>query len=405
MRACDAYSMTVLNDGSSTFISSSGHASSIIDLSIASRDLALLALANTLQDLHGSDHFPISISIASASPSMSSFSNRLNLTDRHLVALHSRLISELSRFRSSIADLDASSNPLQAYEMFCSFLTDNISSFFPQGTLPLRRKAILVKKSPSPWWNTTCAEAVESRRTLLRLYKASPSLDNWLAYKSSNTQCRRILRREKRKGWRLLCSEFTYKTPTAAIWKFMRAYKNKSFGSASAFMDDDSKIKAQDQLLAKLCPPSCLHFGSSLPPSDDSVTSQNNPLGWIDDPFTTRDLELAIHSSKKKSSPGLDRFDYGIIGALPPELVSMLLNIYNGLYSLGLFPESWRSSLLSFVPKSDGKGIRPIALLSCFLKVFEKMRYRRLQWVVETRFLLPDFQFGFRNSRSCVAIW
>jgi len=29
------------------------------------------------------------------------------------------------------------------------------------------------------------------------------------------------------------------------------------------------------------------------------------------------------------------------------------------------------------------------------------MLYRRMQWVVETRFFLPDFQSGFRNSRSC----
>jgi len=141
-----------------------------------------------------------------------------------------------------------------------------------------------------------------------------------------------------------------------------------------------------------------LHFQQAM----TRTPPQNNPFGWIDGPFTIRDLELAIHSTKRKSSPGLDRFDYGIIRAFPSELVSMLLNIYNSLYSLGLFPESWRSSLISFVPKSDGKGIRPIALLSCFLKVFEKMLYKRLQWVVETRFLLPDFQFGFRNSRSCV---
>jgi len=74
--------------------------------------------------------------------------------------------------------------------------------------------------------------------------------------------------------------------------------------------------------------------------------------------------------------------------------------IYNDLYSLGLFPEPWRSSLLIFVPKSDCKGVRPIALLSCLLKVLEKI-YRRLQWTIETRFILPEFQYGFRNSRSC----
>jgi len=35
------------------------------------------------------------------------------------------------------------------------------------------------------------------------------------------------------------------------------------------------------------------------------------------------------------------------------------------------------------------------------LKLFERLVYRRLQWEIETRFLLPEFQSGFRTSRSC----
>jgi len=40
--------------------------------------------------------------------------------------------------------------------------------------------------------------------------------------------------------------------------------------------------------------------------------------------------------------------------------------------------------------------------MSCFLKILEKMIYRRLAWIVETQFLLPEFQAGFRTSRSCM---
>jgi len=87
-----------------------------------------------------------------------------------------------------------------------------------------------------------------------------------------------------------------------------------------------------------------------------------------------RELESAIHSSKTRSSPGLDRIDYGIIRSIPYDLRIILLNIYNDLYSHGLFPDSWRSSLLIFIPKPDGKGVQPIALLSCFLKIFEKQK-------------------------------
>jgi len=40
--------------------------------------------------------------------------------------------------------------------------------------------------------------------------------------------------------------------------------------------------------------------------------------------------------------------------------------------------------------------------MSCLLKVLERMIYRRLIWFVETQFLLPEFQAGFRNSRFCM---
>jgi len=120
----------------------------------------------------------------------------------------------------------------------------------------------------------------------------------------------------------------------------------------------------------------------------------------IDNPLTFRELESAIYS-RTKSSPGLDRFDYNIIRSIPSDLLMILLDIYNDIFAQGLFPDSWKRSLIIFVPKSSGKGVRPIALLSCFLKLLEKMLYRRMQWVIETRFLLPDFQSGFRNSRSC----
>jgi len=168
VRACDSHNLIILNDGLPTFISSSGHTSTTIDLSIASRDFGL-ASVSTFQDLYGSDHFPVSISVASTSPSMYRFSNRLKLSDKQLASLHSRLASETSRFYSLISSTTILLNPLQKYERFCSFLSDTISLFFSHGILPSRKRFISSKKSPSPWWNSICDEAVESRRTLLRL--------------------------------------------------------------------------------------------------------------------------------------------------------------------------------------------------------------------------------------------
>jgi len=212
------------------------------------------------------------------------------------------------------------------------------------------------------------------------MYKSNPTLDNWSAYRKESLSCRRILR-EKLLGWKRPCAEFTHKTPTAEIWRFIRSFKNKSLCSNS-LPDNFSLLQSQNSLLNKLCPPSCLRHvmhSCSIPLHIlKAQDSPDSPLSWLDDSFTLHELESAIHSSKRYSSPGLDKVDYSILRALPSNFRNSLLSIYNDLFSRGLFPDSWRKSLLVFLPKSGEKGVRPISLLSCFLKLLERLMYRRL---------------------------
>jgi len=193
-----------MNDGQPTFISSSSHTSSSIDLSISSRDLRLLTSSTTLQDLHDSDHFPVSVTVAETSSSTFLFTNKIPFTSRQLSALHIKLTLETSKFSSLIFSSSPSFNPLQKYELFYSLLTDTISSVCSQKVLPSQKRLLSCNRLPIPWWNSICAEAVENRSTLLRLYKVNPSWDNWTAFKRGNTLCRKILKREKRKGWKHL---------------------------------------------------------------------------------------------------------------------------------------------------------------------------------------------------------
>jgi len=45
----------------------------------------------------------------------------------------------------------------------------------------------------APWWNHRCADAVEQRSTMCRIYKANASWDNWISYRKCNTQCQKTL--------------------------------------------------------------------------------------------------------------------------------------------------------------------------------------------------------------------
>jgi len=287
--------------------------------------------------------------------------------------------------------------------MFCSLLMEVIAGVTSVGLPGPGRGTSGRFPAPAPWWNTKCSEAVASRRTLCRIYKTDPTLENWISFRREVARCRRVLGREKRLGWRKLCTSFTSKTPTAAVWKFVRIYKKKTLSRGHSFLDDAAEAERQKSIIDKLCPPSCHDFPAQSLEEMEAIDQLNdNPHLWMDDPFSIRELETAIASSRKSSAPGLDQIDYAVIRSFPSSILLILLRIFNEIYDRGLFPHAWRTSFVAFVPKSHGDGLRPISLMPCLLKILEKMVYRRLQWSVESHFLLPETQSGFRSSRSCI---
>ena len=90
-------------------------------------------------------------------------------------------------------------------------------------------------------------------------------------------------------------------------------------------------------------------------------------------------------------------------------MLSKLLQSINEIWRSGLIPDGFKLSTLIPILK-PGKcseaveSYRPIALLSCFGKLIEKMVHKRLYSLIENRNLIPPFQSGFRSQRSCTDI-
>lgn len=152
-----------------------------------------------------------------------------------------------------------------------------------------------------------------------------------------------------------------------------------------------------------MCPPTC-----SLP-SEFSLASMRirdyrnpNIQRWLDDPINIDELKLVLKSFKLQSSPGLDQIDYKIISCFPGHYLEFMVGLFNRILQCGVFPDSWKQSIVIFIPKPNNKGVRPISLTSCILKVMEKCLYNRLRWYTESNFIIPDTQFGFRSYKSCV---
>ena len=81
--------------------------------------------------------------------------------------------------------------------------------------------------------------------------------------------------------------------------------------------------------------------------------------------------------------------------------------IFNEILRIQYFPKPWKLAQIKMLHK-PGKdphqtaSYRPISLLPVFSKILEEIIYGRIKTIIETKNLIPDHQFGFRNKHSTI---
>lgn len=80
----------------------------------------------------------------------------------------------------------------------------------------------------------------------------------------------------------------------------------------------------------------------------------------------------------------MDGITYEVIGKFPEATQQAFLENFNRMFEEGSYQETWRDTLVRFLPKGGG-GFRHISLTSCLAKLFER--------------IVQDFQFGLRRGR------
>ena len=102
---------------------------------------------------------------------------------------------------------------------------------------------------------------------------------------------------------------------------------------------------------------------------------------------------------------GPDYIPVVVLKNCEPELSYILAELFNKCLKEPCFPDCWKVSSVVPVVKnvaesSTAKNYHPVSLLSVVSKLFEKLRNNRIVDHVKKCGLFPDFQYGFRSSRS-----
>lgn len=123
--------------------------------------------------------------------------------------------------------------------------------------------------------------------------------------------------------------------------------------------------------------------------------------------FELNDITDLIRDSKGGKASGLDNINIKIVKNFPIIAIQFLMLIFNACSQNCYFPKQWKiaKTIAILKPgkdKSLSQSYRPIALLSCFSKLFEKLILCQLRINLAVQNPLPNFQFGFRPFHSTV---
>ena len=121
--------------------------------------------------------------------------------------------------------------------------------------------------------------------------------------------------------------------------------------------------------------------------------------------FTLKNLHRPIRRLKTKTSSGHEKVSNKLLKSIPISDYGFILKTFNALLIENTYPEHWKLSKMILLQKEKTAILsvnqtRPISLLPCLGKVYERcfLVYLR-QWMKDNA-ILPPKQSGFREHHS-----
>lgn len=242
------------------------------------------------------------------------------------------------------------------------------------------------------WWNLDISrlrgEATKAKRHLTRINgSANASIEEKITrcqeYKDAKRMLRERIKVAKDDSFKALLKELD-ENPWGEAYRIARGKLG----------DKGPRLSQTEQE----------RYADSLFPKHEILPWMGPRPCYVGRLFSPTELAEAAAKLKAGKSPGPD--------GLSPEVVKLacevaseeILEGLNWCLCNAVFPERWKTAVLSLIPKPTKPGCaqtyRPVCLLDCMGKVMEHMIAQRIR--KETPTPLSDFQFAFQTGRSTV---
>lgn len=370
---------------------------SIVDFMVA-KSFNSLSQVTVLNEL-SSDHLPLLFAITGSTPRH--ISDSVNLSKVNWPKFIKLVDSDCQQLLSTNLISEDSVD-----SMVNSISTSILNAL--KCTTPRKKEFLLRYK-----YSHTVNLLIKTRNSYRNLYKRSRDV----AFKSSMNVLNRMIRQqvmiEKKAAFEDKLKSLTFRDNS--LFKFAKSLKRKNHSFppitdiSGTYFSDKDKADA----IARSFQTSFSAVNNSRSKYDKIVTNSIQSIPSLSqgeaELIQEEEIKFVLQSLNPHKAPGHDKIPNCALKALSnsPHFVLMCSNIFNSCLRLSYFPKNWKIAKITPIPKVKSKictadDFRPISLLSCLGKCFEKIILKRLNEFESENNIFIRQQCGFRSQLSTV---
>ena len=185
----------MLNDNTKTHIDTRSGAKSNLDLIISTLNIREKINVTVLDDLHGSDHFPVFFDIQI----YKNLYTRKTLKIKTIRTDWKKFTMELDeKYNEFLLNNYNILPPSKKYEYFVNIVTNALKSSNPKRhTNNSKRKNA---NNPAPWWSDQCNKVKKERKEAYAKWETTKCLADLIDYKRAHALATKTFKTEKKKN-------------------------------------------------------------------------------------------------------------------------------------------------------------------------------------------------------------
>ena len=383
-----------------TYVNSSNYTRSCLDLCFSSPNLAPMITLKQLIEVR-SDHLPIQINIQ--------------------IKVAKCDLQVRKKWKETSKNLEIFSEHIKPTNLYKPNNIDNILEDFVDR---LHSAAITTigQTSGKPkatkrttWWNSDCSRAIALKRKSWINFEKHPTTENSQLFQANLKNANNILKKTKKESFKNYVNSIKFDTPLNEAWIKLKSLKGYHNESSSPIIHNDIIItdtKEKANIFASHY--HSLFINHTHKTIDNFINIKNEAINSYNDEeeynrdITKDELDEILQKTKNTAAGG-DQITYSFLKSLKQNNCEELLDIYNQSLNTKVFPCAWKKGIILPIKKpqkdSDNiKSYRPITLLSCIGKIFERIIQQRIEHHIEKKSLFNKSQCGFRKGMGTIDI-